>query len=410
MVGGGIFSILGISVASVGSYTPLAIAVGGGLAFLAAYSYVKLAVYYQDEGATYSFYKRSFPGSSFSASLIGWWVAFGYISTIALYAYTFSSYAISEFTFADNEWLRKIVAGLVILVFALINVWSVRGMGKTEDILVYTKLVLLVLISIVLISNGRTTFPTLMLEEPYPGFGAILIIAAITFVAYEGFQLVIHAVNEIEDPVRNIPMAIYTAIAVAIIVYVVIATGAVLAIPFEQITIDREYALASGAGDILGNWAAGLVILGALLATSSAISGTIFGSSRLVSVIAADGYMPGLFAQRFERIPVYSIIAMSALAFALVLVGGLRLILEFGSITFLLVSLLMALANFRLRKLTNSSLFLTILALLGLSAGIVLILSYELRNQPEQLVFIATLYAVLSLVAWGYSKSRAIQR
>jgi len=94
MVGGGIFTILGISVSIIGAYTPLAIILGGMVASMAAYSYIKLGVYYKDEGATYSFYKKTFPGSPFAASLIGWWVVFGYISTLALYAYTFSSYAI----------------------------------------------------------------------------------------------------------------------------------------------------------------------------------------------------------------------------------------------------------------------------------------------------------------------------
>jgi amino acid transporter len=152
MVGGGIFTILGISVSMIGVFTPLAIILGGVMAMLAAYSYIKLGVYYKDEGASYSFYKKTFPDSPHAASLIGWWVLFGYISTLALYAYTFASYAISGFAFADSEWVRKLVAGVVILVFTLINVWSVNGMGKIEDIMVYSKLVILIVISFVLIN------------------------------------------------------------------------------------------------------------------------------------------------------------------------------------------------------------------------------------------------------------------
>ncbi len=60
MVGGGIFTILGISVAMVGVFTPLAIILGGIIASLSAYSYVKLGIYCKDEGATYSFYKKLF--------------------------------------------------------------------------------------------------------------------------------------------------------------------------------------------------------------------------------------------------------------------------------------------------------------------------------------------------------------
>ena len=142
MVGGGIFTILGISVAMIGAFTPVAIAIGGVIALMAAYSYVKLGVYYKDEGATYSFYKKTFPSSPFAASLIGWWVIFGYISTMALYAYTFASYAISSFEFSENEWARKLVAGGVILIFTLINLWSVKGLGKIEDLMIYSKLVI----------------------------------------------------------------------------------------------------------------------------------------------------------------------------------------------------------------------------------------------------------------------------
>ena len=253
MVGGGIFTILGISVSMIGALTPVAIIMGGVLAVLAAYSYIKLGVYYRDEGATYSFYKKTFPDSPFAASLIGWWVIFGYISTLALYSYTFASYAISGFAFADSLWIRKLVAGAIIAVFTLINVWSVKGMGKIEDIMVYTKLIILVVISFVLINNSHTTIPTLMQKSGSVKIVSVFIVASITFVAYEGFQLVINAVNEMETPERNIPRAIYSAIFLAILIYLVIALGAILAIPFADIVKNKEYALASGAEKILGH-------------------------------------------------------------------------------------------------------------------------------------------------------------
>jgi len=406
MVGGGIFTILGISVSMVGVYTPVAIALGGMIAFLAAYSYVKLGVYYKDEGATYSFFKRTFPGSPFAASLIGWWVVFGYISTVALYAYTFASYAISGFAFADTEWVRKLVAGAVILTFGLINIWSVKGMGRLEDFMVYTKLAILVVISIVLINNSETTIPVLLKDQGSANFLSILIVASLTFVAYEGFQLVIHAIDEMENPEKTIPRAIYSAITLAILIYVAISIGALMAIPFEDIIKNKEYALATGAGNVLGGWGTDLVILGALLATSSAINGTLFGASRLMAVIAKDGYLPPLFAKKINRIPVSAIIAMAALSFSLVLCGSLRLILEFGSVTFLLVSLLMAYANFKVRKLTRSSSILTVLAIFGLLVGTVLILGYEFATQPEQLVFIALLYALLTVASRLFSRPK----
>ncbi|MFT5660936.1 MAG: amino acid transporter [Sulfurimonas sp.] len=404
MIGGGIFTVLGISVSMIGVYTPLAFLIGGCLAFLAVYSYIKLAVYYKDEGATYSFFKKTFPNSPFSASLVGWWVMFGYISTLSLYAYTFSSYAISGFDFADNDTIRKLVAGSIILIFTLVNIWSVKGMGKLEDLMVYTKLIILSIISFVLINNANTTLPTLIENNSESSIISIFIVASLTFVAFEGFQLVINAVNEMEDPDVNISKSIYISLTLAMIIYFVLSLGAILAIPFESIIQNQEYALAAGADKILGHWGTDLVILGALLATSSAISGTLFGASRQMSVIAHDGYFPSFLAKRKNNIPIYAIVTMSILSFLLILIGDLKVILEFSSVTFLLVSLLMAYANFRIYKKTNASLSITIIAMIGLFSGMVLIIYYEYTTQVEQLYFIGGLYLLLTFGAWIYSK------
>jgi len=408
MVGGGIFSILGISVALIGNLTPFAIFIGGLVAMLAAYSYVKLGVYYKDEGATYSFFKRTFPHSHFAASAIGWFIIFGYISTLSLYSYTFSAYTLSSTHFADNEWVRKAVAWAVIWFFAGINLWSVKGMGKIEDLMVYTKMILLFLISVVLIKHGQTdleTFlETLVKDFEHAGIFKILIVAAVTFVAYEGFQLVINAVNEMNNPEKNIPRAIYTAIISVIIIYVVLAVAALFAIPKEQLIRDKEYALAAGAGQILGPVGTAIVIAGAILATSSAISSTVFGSSRQMAVIAEDGYFPAFLTKRRRHIPYNAIITMSVLASLLILIGGLEMILEFGSITFLLVSWLMAYANHKIRDKTRSSSLITILAIIGLGVSGFLILYYEFTHKPEQMWFTLSIYAVLAAGAWLYAK------
>jgi amino acid transporter len=410
MVGGGIFTILGISVALIGNLTPIAIIVGGLIAALAAYSYVKLGLYYKDEGATYSFFKRTYPESNFSASAIGWFIIFGYISTLALYAYTFSSYALSSTEFAENIWIRKGIAMAVIGLFTLINIWSVNGMGKIEDLMVYTKLVVLTIISIVLIKHGTTDFETFIeniaLDVENSSFFSILIVASLTFVAYEGFQLVINAVNEMTNPDKNIPKAIYSAIVLAVLIYVVISMGALFAIPTEEIIKNKEFALAAGAESILGKLGANHVILGAILATSSAISGTLFGSSRQMAVIAKDGFFPHILSIRKKSSPQNAIITMAIISCLLILIGGLQLILEFGSVTFLLVSLLMGIANYKIREKTNSSTFLTLLSIIGLGIGGIMILYYELTNNWEQMVAIIVLYFLLALGAWTFSKKK----
>lgn len=406
MVGGGIFAILGISVEIIGNATPVAFLIGGVLAFFAAYSYVKLALYYKDEGATYSFFKKTFPNSPFASSAIGWLVAFGYISTLSLYAFTFSSYLGSILPFDEFYWTNKIIAGGIILFFAIINIISVKGMGKIEDWMVYTKLILLLFISGLLAGKGHIENFTPILESDSNPL-SILIIASVTFVAFEGFQLVIHAYNEMDEPQRNIPRAIYSSIAIATILYIILAIGALATIPKEIIIQDKEYALAAGAQEILGDLGMFTVIFGALLATSSAISGTIFGASRLIAVIAKDGYLPTKLSNRIKGyIPNYAVITMSVFSFVLILSGGLQVILEFGSITFIIVSFLMAYANYTKRKETNTHIFLAVIAMLGLLVGGILIFYFEFKENPQQLFYIFLIYLLLIFGAYIYAKKR----
>ncbi len=409
MVGGGIFSILGISASIIGMVTPVAIVLGGIIASFAAYAYVKLGLYYRDEGATYAFFKRTFPGSHFAAAAIGWITIFGYISTLSLYAYTFASYAISHSDWANDIWIRKGVAIAVLFIFMLINVWSVKGMGKIEDFMVYTKIIVLAVISFVLIRNGSTGFGTFLTVFKHDFHQtstlSILIVASITFVAYEGFQLVINAVNEMNNPEKNIPRAIYSAIALAILIYVIIAFGALFAIPVDDLVQNKEYALASGAKKVLGNTGEFLVIFGALLATSSAISGTIFGSSRQLAEIASDGYFhPYLKHRKANGIPANAIATMTIAAAVIILLGGLQVILEFGSITFILISLLMAYANYRIKHKTHSHNVFTIISVAGLLLAGGLILYYEATTTPEQLIFIFGIYILLIFGAIYYAR------
>ena len=404
MVGGGIFSILGVSVEYIGNATPIAIGIGGLLALFAAYSYVKLALLFKDEGATYSFFKKTFPKSRFAASSVGWLIIFGYISTLALYSFTFSTYFCSMLPFEATIWTNRLVAGIIILLFTIVNLISVQGMGKIEDWMVYTKLILLLFISGLLAGKGNIENFTPIFEKGTT-FTNILIVSSITFVAYEGFQLVINAYSEMDNPQRNIPRAIYSAIVIAVLLYIILAIGALATIPKDLIIQDKEYALAAGASKILGPLGRFIVIFGALLATSSAISGTLFGASRQMAVIASDGYFPKILEKRIKvHIPKNAIITMSLFAFGLILSGGLQVILEFGSITFIIVSFLMALANYKKRKETNTHIIYAIIAMIGLFVAGVLIFYFEWTEFPKQLIYIGSIYILLIIGAIIYAK------
>jgi hypothetical protein len=86
------------------------------------------------------------------------------------------------------------------------------------------------------------------------------------------------------------------------------------------------------------------------------------------------------------------------------LIGGLELILKFGSITFLLVSFLMAYANFTIRDKTQSKAFLAVLAMIGLALAGAFIIYYEFLTDIYGVFFTFLVYIILTFCAWLYSR------
>ncbi len=402
MIGGGIFAILGVAVERVGNAASLAILIGGVLAFLAAVPYVRLTRLYKDEGATYSFFKRTFADSRMAASVIGWLVVFGYVATLGLYAFTFASYLASLFPTSHPESIRLILSGTQLATFALLNIISVRLMGRVEDLMVYVKVTALIVLAAVLFWAGDSSNATLPAFEPALG-GELMLVAAITFVAFEGFQLAIHAYEEVKDPQVSVPRAIYAAIVVATLLYVLLAEGALWSLDKAQIIADKEYALAAGAAEVLGRGGHALVIASALLATSSAVSGTLFGASRLAAVIALDGYLPAYMGRRRQgHVPAAAIVTLAAGAWLLVLSGRLELIVEFGSLVFIAVSLLMAVANWRVREQTQSSQLFCWTTMLSLAAAGMAIVGWQAMARPDDLVWTLSVAGMLTIASVAY--------
>ena len=81
MVGGGIFSVLGLSVALAGHAAPIAFALGGIIALLTGFSYTKLGFSYHSDGGSFTYLERAFKHKNISG--IGRWLLLtGYIGTL----------------------------------------------------------------------------------------------------------------------------------------------------------------------------------------------------------------------------------------------------------------------------------------------------------------------------------------
>ena len=409
MIGGGIFSVLGIAVAIAGRAAPLAFAVGGLVALVAGYSYIKLALAMRNDGASFTYLERAFPRALFVSRLAGWIVIVGYIGTLSLYAFTFGAYGADLLGAPGSRAARIVLSNAVLLFFMVINLHGVRSSGRAEDIIVYTKIIIMSLIAVAGFSSMQRDHLTPMFEN---GVGSVFAAGAMVFVAFEGFQLITNAVQEIDRPGRNVPRSIYGAIIITTTLYLALAFVAVGSLTPAQLTAAEEYALAVAAEPALGDAGRVLVALAALLATSSAINATALGASRMMSEMATKRVMPPAFSfrSRNHNVPWVAIVTLIALAVVFSTMNSLDTIASFSSFTFMVVSFGVCIANFRLRRQTGAHPLLILCGMALIAVAVGLLVMHMWRASRATLINVAALYSlvvVVELVVTRWLKTNA---
>ena len=392
MVGGGIFAVLGEAVSLAHSATTYAFLVAGIVALLTSYSYAKLSVAYQSQGGTVTFIDNAFGHNllSGSANLMLW---LSYLVTISLYAVAFASYGSTFFT-QKTQLLQHILISIAIILPALINLISASFVSKSETVIVVIKIVLLV----VIIVSGASYVEVSRLELP-SNFEPLSTVVAgmIIFVAYEGFELIANAAEEIKEPKKNLPRAFYGSVLFVIFLYILIAIISVGTVPESELLAAKDYALAIAAKPALGQVGFTIVSIAALLATFSAINASIYGNARLGYIVAVEGELPKLLTKESREIPFMGII--TTLFFSLIIANSIDLdeIAIIGSASFLLIFFIVNVSAFKLRKEIGANSFIVLLSSSFTLIALVTLL-YHTYSSNFQAIVVFSLFILLSIL------------
>ena len=400
MVGGGIFAVLGLTVELAKGAAPVAFMVGGIVALLTAYSYAKLGVVYQSEGGSIEYIVQAFGNGLFS-SIVNNLLLMSYVIMMALYATAFGNYGDMLFHHPFPWFKDGLIAG-VVLTFMVINLEGSFLTGRSEMILVFTKVGILLLF--VVLGFWGVDWERLSLthwESPVKIVTGGLII----FLAYEGFELIANAARDVVNPTKNIPRALYSAVIFVTLLYISIAIVAVGNVPFSVAEKASEYLLAIAAKPFLGD--VGMVIIGiaALISTASAINATIYGAGRDGYLIAKLGEIPPQFAKRVEH-GYEGMIILSLLAILFALTFNLEAISVAGSIGFLTIFSLVNLANYKLRDKTGANPFLALLGFAVTTFSLIILIGYNLIHSPDKLSGSFVAIFAVALFTYIYRRRR----
>ncbi len=143
MVGGGIFAVLGLAVGVGGGGTFVAFFIAGMVALLTTYSYARLSVAIPSSGGTVAFVNEAF-GEGRVAGALSVLLWLSYIVTVALYAFAFGSYATTFLSTPAQSVGLHVMITAVVVVMAVVNVFSAKLIGATEKYIVAAKVAILV--------------------------------------------------------------------------------------------------------------------------------------------------------------------------------------------------------------------------------------------------------------------------
>jgi len=397
MVGGGIFAVLGLTIVLAKGAAPLAFALAGLIALVTVYSYVKLTLRYPSEGGTIEFIVQAF-GNGLFASFVNTLMLMSYVVMLSLYAYAFGSYGSALILGQDVSWLHDLLAAGVIALFTVVNLFGAFMTGRAEDVMVFVKLAILILFA----AAGFTLIDWQhMARSEWMPLPSVAAGGLIIFLAYEGFELIANTARDIRDREKNLPRAYYGSVLFVIVLYVVIAVVAVGNLGFEEARHAKDYALAEAAQPVFGH--AGFVLIGiaALLSTASAINATLYGGGRTGYLIAKLGELPEAFEQKVEH-GYEGMIFLGLFGIIFALAFDLHNISVAGSLGFLLIFMLVNLANFRLYKETGASRLISGFGTLMCLSATVVLLGYNALHHPRSLASSLVLIGVTALFTFIY--------
>ncbi|RZS59609.1 amino acid/polyamine/organocation transporter (APC superfamily) [Microcella putealis] len=287
MIGAGVFAVWGPATDAARGGLIIALVLAALIATLNAFSSAQLAMAHPVAGGAYAFGRRYVgPWTGFSA---GWLFVTGKTASAAAIASIAAAYLYpTEPT--------PVAVGLIVL-FAALNMAGVRTTARVAMVIVATVLTGLAVVLIATVSGGAATDlePVTSILAPASPYG-VLQGAALLFFAFAGYARMATLGEEVVEPRRTLPRAIFIALGVVLALY---ATVAVLLI--STLGTDRLAGSSTPFADALDPAWAPLVVVVAGIACLGSLVGILAGLSRTSLAMARGGDLPGFLARIWPR-------------------------------------------------------------------------------------------------------------
>ena len=438
MIGAGIFVLTGIAAGEAGPALVLAFILNGIVTTFTAMSYAELGSAFPEAGGGYLWVKEGLGGAQ--GFLSGWMSWFAHVAAGSLYALGFGRFAAELWVIAgmpplglpEEKLLRYLTLGfmtLIICLFTLINYRGASETGSIGNIITLTKVAILAffvlfgLLAMLRTDAWVTRFTTGFLPK---GMLGVLSAMGLTFIAFEGYEIIAQSGEEVVNPKRNIPRAIFFAIGIVVVIYIavsIVALGATTppeGVPvYEYLGQQKEVAVVEVARQTFP-WGIGALVLlfSGLVSTMSALNATTYSSSRVSFAMGRDHNLPGFFARIHSRrlTPHWAVVCSGALMLLIAWLLPIEEVAAAADVMFLLLFLQVNVAVLTLRhKMPDLERgfripWMPVIPIIGLVTNAVLAV-YLFRFSPRAWLFVIG-WLVIGLLAYYayFSRVEAMEK
>lgn len=301
MVGSSIFSLSGVTYSMAGAAAILTWFLAGAILLLYALNIAELATTFPKSGGIYVYPHVVLGKTEKGKDFAGWMSAWSWLN-VSVFGTTFSAICVSTYlgsffpVVQTNKALSILVPIVWIALTWFLNARSANAFGKIHNKITYALLFVLIVYIILGLANGDGANMQPFVSGNMGGMGVIAGIP-IAMLGYGSIIAVASFGGEIEDPKKNIPKIIVTAVVMTIVVYCMI-----LFATFRMASVDslvaanaQYFPLAFALGSVMTGkwgWVVSIVPLAALLALTTNMSMMMLDAGRTVMATAQSGFLP----------------------------------------------------------------------------------------------------------------------
>ncbi len=325
MIGGAIFNLVGPAMNEAGPSLLIVFLVSGIISFFTALTYAELGSAFPEAGGGYRWVKEGLPRPN--AFISGWIAWFAHMIAGSLYAVSIGDFIgslLTNFGLASQYGgvaLDKIIAVISIVIFTYVNYRGVSLTGKVGNGLTFLQLgIIIILITSGLFAVGFVNPNwTINFQHFVPkGVTGFILAMGITYIAFEGYEIIVQTGEEVKNPKKNIPKAIFIALGVVTVLYIIFTfaflgglDSSKLGKEVWQYIGDYQDVGIAQAAKFLIPYGTILVFVGGIVSSIAALSATTFSSSRVSFAMGRQYNLPYIFSSIHSKYhtPHFAIIA-----------------------------------------------------------------------------------------------------